>query len=102
VNIVWDTIFADDESPHFGNSNTYAGYGVNADADVGCAVLVRPDQYVAGVWADKDIEKLGRSSSARLDNVCGKPVLIIHSSQVNFWSTSWLKLESTIAAQRNM
>ncbi|KAJ9097812.1 hypothetical protein QFC19_006680 [Naganishia cerealis] len=55
----WDTIFADDKSHYTGNSNTYIGYGIKADRDIGCAVLVRPDQYVAGVWADTDIEKLG-------------------------------------------
>ena len=60
VVIAWDTVFADDKSHHTGDSKTYIGYGINAAADVGCAVLVRPDQYVAGVWADADIERLGK------------------------------------------
>ncbi|KAJ9120208.1 hypothetical protein QFC22_003108 [Naganishia vaughanmartiniae] len=59
VETAWDTIFADDKSHHTGDSKAYTGYGINANSDVGCAVLVRPDQYVAGVWADMDIEQIG-------------------------------------------
>ncbi|EXF73547.1 FAD binding domain-containing protein [Colletotrichum fioriniae PJ7] len=41
-------IFVDDASYHAGHGEAYAKYGVNPE--VGAMVLVRPDQYVAGIF----------------------------------------------------
>ncbi|KAK6209878.1 FAD binding domain-containing protein [Colletotrichum tabaci] len=49
-------IFVDDESYHAGRGEAYAKYGV--DPDAGAMVLVRPDQYVAAVYALENTESL--------------------------------------------
>ncbi|KAJ0159798.1 3-hydroxybenzoate 4-monooxygenase [Colletotrichum tanaceti] len=49
-------IFVDDESYHAGHGEAYAKYGI--DPDAGAMVLVRPDQYVAAVYALEDTESL--------------------------------------------
>lgn len=45
-------IYVDDESYHEGHGEAYKNYGV--DREVGCAVILRPDQYVSwiGEWDD--------------------------------------------------
>jgi hypothetical protein len=43
----WDyeKVYVDDASYHEGHGEAYKGYGV--DADSGCVVIARPDQYVS-------------------------------------------------------
>ena len=52
----WDywKVHVDDESYHEGNSEAYKNYGI--DPEVGCTVILRPDQYVSfvGDWDDFD------------------------------------------------
>lgn len=45
----WDywKVFVDDASYHEGHGRAYENYGV--DGEVGCAVVVRPDQYVGWI-----------------------------------------------------
>jgi phenol 2-monooxygenase len=54
----WDTIFADDETYHLGHGHAYRGYGVDPNAEVGCMVLCRPDQYVAAILPITDVDTL--------------------------------------------
>ncbi|KAK1969778.1 FAD binding domain-containing protein [Colletotrichum sublineola] len=42
-------IFVDDESYHAGHGQAYAKYGV--DPEAGAMVLIRPDQYISGIYA---------------------------------------------------
>ena len=54
----WDywKIFVDDESYHNGHGQAYQNYGV--DPTRGCAVILRPDQYVSYVGEMDDYESL--------------------------------------------
>ena len=56
----WDywKVFVDDESYHEGHGRAYENYGV--DKQKGCAVVVRPDQYVSFVTEVDDYEGLAR------------------------------------------
>ena len=56
----WDywKIFVDDQSYHEGHGHAYENYGV--DPQKGCAVVVRPDQYVSFVTEVDDYEGLDR------------------------------------------
>jgi phenol 2-monooxygenase len=56
----WDywKIFVDDKSYHEGDGELYKNFGINAEE--GCAVIIRPDQYVSYVGpmdAYKDMDK---------------------------------------------
>jgi phenol 2-monooxygenase len=54
----WDywKIFVDDESYHEGHGKAYENYGV--DPEKGCAVILRPDQYVSFVGEVDDYEAM--------------------------------------------
>ena len=54
----WDywKIFVDDESYHEGHGRAYENYGV--DKETGCAVILRPDQYVSWVGEVEDYEAM--------------------------------------------
>jgi phenol 2-monooxygenase len=56
----WDynKVFVDDDSYHEGHGKAYEGYGV--DAEKGCIVVLRPDQYVAFVGDVEDLAALDR------------------------------------------
>lgn len=56
----WDyaKICADDESYHEGHSEAYKNYGVSPKS--GCAVILRPDQYVSWVGELDDYESMDR------------------------------------------
>lgn len=48
ITAAFDTLFTDEPSYHNGFGKAYEGYGI--DATVGCIVVTRPDQHVAGVY----------------------------------------------------
>ncbi|KAL1627065.1 hypothetical protein SLS54_002604 [Diplodia seriata] len=54
----WDymKVYVDDESYHEGHGHAYEQYGV--DAERGCVVAVRPDQYVGYVGGLEDVDGL--------------------------------------------
>lgn len=54
----WDywKIFVDDESYHEGHGEAYMNYGI--DAQAGCAIIVRPDQYVSWIGAVDDYQQM--------------------------------------------
>lgn len=56
----WDywRIYVDDQSYHEGHGQAYQNYGV--DPEKGCAVVLRPDQYVSFVTEVDDYEGLDR------------------------------------------
>jgi phenol 2-monooxygenase len=56
----WDywKIFVDDQSYHEGHGEAYKNYGV--DPKKGCAVILRPDQYVSWVGEADDYESMER------------------------------------------
>lgn len=56
----WDygKIFVDDESYHEGHGEVYKNYGV--DPTAGCAVILRPDQYVSWVGEADDYAMMDR------------------------------------------
>ncbi|OHE98311.1 FAD binding domain-containing protein [Colletotrichum orchidophilum] len=51
-------VLVDDASYHAGHGEAYAKYGV--DPEIGAMVLVRPDQYVAGIFAFEAVEGISR------------------------------------------
>lgn len=55
-------IFVDDQSYHEGHGQAYENYGV--DPKAGCAVILRPDQYVSWVGAVDDYEQMDKYFSA--------------------------------------
>lgn len=54
----WDywKIYVDDESYHEGHGEAYKNYGI--DAETGCAIIVRPDQYVSWIGAVDDYQQM--------------------------------------------
>jgi phenol 2-monooxygenase len=54
----WDywKIFVDDESYHEGHGQAYANYGI--DPAQGCAIILRPDQYVSWIGNLEDTEHM--------------------------------------------
>jgi phenol 2-monooxygenase len=52
----WDyiKIYVDDQSYHEGHGQAYNNYGV--DHEVGCVVILRPDQYVGFIGSLEDVE----------------------------------------------
>lgn len=54
----WDymKIYVDDQSYHEGHGQAYKNYGV--DPQVGCVVILRPDQYVGFVGSLEDVEAM--------------------------------------------
>jgi phenol 2-monooxygenase len=54
----YSKLFVDDESYHEGHGHAYEEYGV--DPQVGCAVILRPDQYVGWIGAVDDYEMMAR------------------------------------------
>lgn len=56
----WDywKIFVDDQSYHEGHGEAYKNYGV--DPEKGCAVILRPDQYVSWVGEVDDYEAMDK------------------------------------------
>lgn len=59
----WDynKIFADDRSYHEGHGKIYETFQISAE---GCAVILRPDQYVSYVGPMEDVEALDKFFSA--------------------------------------
>ncbi|KAH8929054.1 thioredoxin-like protein [Atractiella rhizophila] len=53
----YDTIFADDVAYHQPAGQAYNGYGI--DRKTGCIVVLRPDQYVAGLFHIDHPERIG-------------------------------------------
>jgi phenol 2-monooxygenase (NADPH) len=62
----WDywKIYVDDESDHEGHGHAYQNYGI--DPREGCAVILRPDQYVSWIGAFDDYEEMDRFFSGFL------------------------------------
>lgn len=60
----WDywKIFVDDQSYHEGHGQLYQNYGI--DPQEGCAIIIRPDQYVSYVGPMDDYDALDRFFSA--------------------------------------
>lgn len=60
----WDywKIFVDDQSYHEGHGHAYENYGI--DPQEGCAVILRPDQYVSYVGPMDDYDAMDRFFSA--------------------------------------
>lgn len=56
----WDynKIFVDDESYHEGHGKLYETFGISRDK--GCAVVLRPDQYVSYIGKIDDYESIDR------------------------------------------
>lgn len=54
----YSKLFVDDESYHEGHGHAYEEYGI--DPQEGCAVILRPDQYVGWIGAVDDYEMMGR------------------------------------------
>jgi phenol 2-monooxygenase len=56
----WDywKVFVDDESYHEGNAKAYENYGIAKGK--GCAMILRPDQYVSWVGEVDDYESMDR------------------------------------------
>lgn len=56
----WDygKIYVDEESYHEGHGNIYETFGI--DKEAGCAVILRPDQYVSYVGRVDDVETINR------------------------------------------
>ncbi|KAF2138052.1 uncharacterized protein K452DRAFT_321418 [Aplosporella prunicola CBS 121167] len=52
----YDKVYVDDESYHEGHGQAYKNYGVNAER--GCVVALRPDQYVGWVGELEDVADL--------------------------------------------
>lgn len=54
----WDymKVYVDDESYHEGHGHAYENYGV--DAERGCVVALRPDQYVGYIGELEDVDEL--------------------------------------------
>ena len=51
-------VFVDDESYHEGHGNAYEAYGI--DAEKGCAVVIRPYQYVGWIREVDDYDMMAR------------------------------------------
>jgi phenol 2-monooxygenase len=60
----WDywKLFVDDESYHEGHGQIYQNYGI--DPKTGCAVIIRPDQYVSYVGPLDDYEAMDKFFSS--------------------------------------
>jgi phenol 2-monooxygenase len=54
----YSKLFVDDQSYHEGHGHAYEEYGV--DPQEGCAIILRPDQYVGWVGAVDDYEMMAR------------------------------------------
>ena len=52
------SIYVDDESYHEGHGKAYENYGI--DPEKGCAIILRPDQYVSWVGEVDDISSMDR------------------------------------------
>lgn len=52
----FDTLFSDEPSTHDGHGQAYEGYGV--DVERVAVVVVRPDQYVAGIYGLEDSDRV--------------------------------------------
>jgi phenol 2-monooxygenase len=50
-------VYVDDKSYHEGHGHAYDKYGVNASK--GCAVILRPNQYVGWIGKLEDVEEMG-------------------------------------------
>jgi hypothetical protein len=64
----FDTVFADCMSYHNGHGQAYQGYGI--DENVGCIVVIRPDQYVAQVVRMDEYEQIGRYLASSTCSPC--------------------------------
>ena len=51
-------VFVDDESYHEGHGHAYEAYGI--DPERGCAVAIRPDQYIGWIGAVDDYDMMER------------------------------------------
>ena len=65
----FDTVFADVDSYHHGHGHAYQKYGI--DPEVGCVVVTRPDQHVAGVYSVNDFEAIGETLPPTFSQVAG-------------------------------
>jgi phenol 2-monooxygenase len=62
----WDywKVYVDDESYHEGHGHAYDNYGI--DSEIGCVLIVRPDQYVSWIGSIDDISEMNRFFSGVL------------------------------------
>ena len=69
----WDysKILADDESYHEGHGQAYKKYGI--DPKKGCAVILRPDQYVSWVGEMDDYDMMDKFFSGFMREQKGGP-----------------------------
>lgn len=51
-------VFVDDESYHEGHGHAYEAYGI--DPEKGCAVAIRPDQYIGWIGEVDDYDMMER------------------------------------------
>ena len=54
----YSKLFVDDQSYHEGHGHAYEEYGI--DPQEGCAIILRPDQYVGWIGAVDDYEMMAR------------------------------------------
>ena len=67
----YSKICVDDESYHEGHGQAYRNYGI--DPGMGCAVILRPDQYVSWIGEMDDYEMMERFFSGFLRTQKGNP-----------------------------
>lgn len=70
----WDywKVYVDEESYHEGYGQAYDNFGI--DSSRGCAVIVRPDQYISWIGEVDDYEQMSRFFAGFMKGrVAGKP-----------------------------
>lgn len=70
----WDywKIYVDDESYHEGHGKIYENFGI--DAKEGCAIILRPDQYVSYVGKMDGYEEMDKFFSSFMVDQSGAPI----------------------------
>jgi phenol 2-monooxygenase len=83
-NFGWDywKIYVDDDSYHEGHGHAYENYGI--DPRTGCAVIVRPDQYVSWIGELDDVEQMDQffSNFLRVQDTPGLSHTIVEVAQI--------------------